>query len=550
MSKLVRIGTALVLAFYCTGLHHAYSQTKTGKKFPTGSISGRVTLKSKGKSGIVVGARIGESRNQTAPALKATTDPDGNYQITGLVAGTYEVTPLAPAFVVAEISAHGIRGERVILAEGENVERIDFSLTRGGVITGKVTFADGRAVIDEQVNIVEQEDQRSAATYPTMPQVTDDRGIYRIYGLPAGRYKVSVGQPDEGNFRGYNRGKTTYQRVFYPSVTNIDEAKVIELAEGGEATNVDISVSESIKGYAVSGQIVDGETGKPLSSMRLGIRKMGADHRYPTFFGAAANAQGEFRLENITPGKYSTVMMPQPNSDLNADPVVFEVMDQDLTGIIVRTRKGSVLSGTLVLEGTSDKAVLAKLSQLRLDVYVSAEGDSSGSSQSSLIGGDGGFRLGGLTGGKATLYLRSQDRMPPKGFMIARIERDGVVQPQRTIEIKPGEQIAGIRVVVLYGSGIVRGIVNYVNGHPPPVMRTTVRLTSSGGNSETRPVEADARGHFLIEGIPSGLYEVLAVTFIPGSGVVSSDKQPVNVTENGVTDVLLSIDLNPRQPKP
>lgn len=78
----------------------------------------------------------------------------------------------------------------MIVGEGENIEEINFSLVRGGVITGKVTDADGRAVIQQPVHIFLSEvfDQGSPKRqfFPTTVAQTDDRGVYRKYGLRAG----------------------------------------------------------------------------------------------------------------------------------------------------------------------------------------------------------------------------------------------------------------------------------------------------------------------------------------------------------------------------
>jgi hypothetical protein len=79
-----------------------------------------------------------------SPTTKAfTTSP------TSLPALT-KSRPAAPAYVVAEgNSARG--GKSVIVAEDEQVEDINFSMVRGGVITGKVTDADNRPLVAQQV---------------------------------------------------------------------------------------------------------------------------------------------------------------------------------------------------------------------------------------------------------------------------------------------------------------------------------------------------------------------------------------------------------------
>ncbi|MEO7971066.1 MAG: hypothetical protein ABI698_07200 [bacterium] len=50
-----------------------------------------------------------------------------------------------------------------------------------------------------------------------------------MFGLRAGRYKVAVGQNDDGFFGGPNAGRTGYQTTFYPNATSADQAKIVEL---------------------------------------------------------------------------------------------------------------------------------------------------------------------------------------------------------------------------------------------------------------------------------------------------------------------------------
>src|SRR6185295_10397734 len=128
--------------------------TKNAK--PLASIAGRVTVKGKGVPGVLVGLRKSEmlSSFDRMSLSRSITDQDGNYKITNVAAGSYEVTPSLPAYVTADNSA---RGRNVIVGEGENVESINFVLVRGGVITGRVTDADGRPVIQQQVNIFRAE---------------------------------------------------------------------------------------------------------------------------------------------------------------------------------------------------------------------------------------------------------------------------------------------------------------------------------------------------------------------------------------------------------
>ena len=70
-------------------------------------------------------------------------------------------------------------------------------MIRGGAITGTVTNALGEPVVAVRVRATMVRDARGEVpkfmTFGLMEQSTDDRGIYRIYGLRPGTYIVSAG---------------------------------------------------------------------------------------------------------------------------------------------------------------------------------------------------------------------------------------------------------------------------------------------------------------------------------------------------------------------
>ena len=558
MDRLTRYLIIFTLSLSCAEIcsvanGQASLQNKLSKK-TTGSVSGRITIKGKGKGGIVVGLRTGDFGPQMGPIFKAVTDQDGSYRISEVPAGNYQVAPVAPALVATDFNSFGQRGKALMLSEGENVEGIDFSMVRGGVITGKVSQADGRPVIEERINItLAEQTERQVPTAQSGTAFTDDRGVYRVFGLPAGKYKISIGQGPDNFFAGGNPGRPNYERVFYPDVTDPDEAKVVEVGEGSEATNIDITVGQSLRRFAARGVVIDGETNQPIANLRFGLQRV-VGERNANFIGSTvlSDRVGEFRFENLTPGKYSVFIMPQQNSDLRFDPVAFEIVDQDVTGIMLRTSRGASVSGTIILEGSYDKTVQSKMAQLQLQAYVRSEGISGGWAQSSSINPDGSFRVGGLQAGVAQFQLSARDRGLLTGFVLSRVERDGMVLP-RGVEIKAGEQISGLRIIVVYGTGSIRGTIRVENGPLPTGARLMIRLMKPEDPSfMVRPGEVDARGRFAVEGVPAGSYDLYANSFIPGSRMrPPSSRQSITVTEGSVTEVELVIDLEAKpSPRP
>jgi hypothetical protein len=552
MSGLLRYVLVLALSLCSTGLlSAANSQTKNPKKPLTGSVSGRITIRGKGVAGIIVGVR--SSDYSPPPALKGSTDSEGNYKITGIPTGNYQVSPMAPAYVVIDLLPPRGRGRNLLLSDGEDVQDVDFSLERGGVITGRVTYVGGRPVVEERLTLVpvDQNKQTLQNYGPVMSNgaQTDDRGVYRIYGLAPGQYKISVGRDDENYYPSSGPGRVAYKRTFYPDADNLADAKVIDVTEGSESTNIDIAIGQTLPGLVASGKVVDGETGRPVPGLRLGLRPVNNDYGGINA-SVSSNSQGEFSLENVTPGKYAILILPVPGVESRADPVTLEVVDQNVTGLLVKTFNGLSISGTVVVDGKKDNSLSAKLSEFRLYAYVRTEGVNSGFGHSSPISADGTFRIGGLSPGTANLTLGSQDGRPPVNFAILRVELDGVVLP-RGVELGADEQqVTGVKVVLKYGTGSIRGAVKLENGPLPSGSRLQVWIRKVGDtSSNSRPYTPDLRGRFLIEGIDAGDYELNVQVDVPGREPPRAT-QTITITDGTVTEVAITVDLKPKPGQP
>jgi protocatechuate 3,4-dioxygenase beta subunit len=550
MSSLIRYAFVLALSLCWAAFSPAAnSQTATAKKPPQASVSGRITLHGKGIAGIAVSVRL-NSAPRPAPEIKAATDPDGTYRISGIPPGSYSVSPMAPAYVFSDSGSSRGQGKTLLLSEGEAVQGVDFSIERGGVIAGKVTDADGKPVVEERLTLLpvdpNQQNQQASGVISANGSQTDDRGMYRIYGLPPGSYKISVGRDDNGYYPAGGVGRVAYKRTFYPDVTDPAEAKVVEVTEGSELTNVDITLGQALPGFAVSGRVIDRETGRPMPGLRFGLRRVLNNNYAGINSSAPSNSQGEFRLQNVIPGKYEVLVLPMQGIETRADAVSFEVIDQDVTGLLVKTFSGLTISGTVVIDGKTDNNTYAKLADLRLHVYVRNDGTSSPSfGQSSLISADGSFRLGGLTPGLANFSLSSREGRPPVNFAILRIERDGVAQPPGLVIKAEEGQVTGVKIVLRYGTGSVRGEVEFENGTLPPGARVMVWLKKLGDSeSNIRPYPTDLRGHFLIEGVSAGDYELHVQANVPERRLATA-KQSITVADGDVTDVVISLDLKP-----
>jgi len=268
---------------------------------------------------------------------------------------------------------------------------------------------------------------------------------------------------------------------------------------------------------------------------------------------AMSNSRGEFEVEQLVPGRYNVFLFPNQNNDLRAEPFTFDVVDHDLTGLIVKLTRGVSITGIVVLEN-DDQAIFAQLLQLQLSAYGTIKmenGVNFASSASSPIGPDGSFRLAGLPNGTINMLFRAPGMpLPPKGFNITRIERDGVVSLRSGLEVKNNEQVMGVRVFVSYGAATLSGVVTVDNGLLPPRGRISARLTKPGERSSNlRPAIVDERGRFLMEGVPPGTYELQTVVYLPGQPPRNIKRQ-VTLQDGQTMELTINVDSSEPTTKP
>lgn len=515
-------------------------------KEPTASISGHVTIAGKNASGVTVVATASNSFFDAKTVAKAVTDDEGNYKLSGLAAGRLKVFPLSKAFILRSGDSYKAAEQNLNVSEGEAIAKIDFVLVRGGVITGRITDADGHPLIGEHVNVLPKdatEPGRRMMMFGNTRNQTDDRGVYRVYGLSPGSYKVSVGQSaaDGGGVTIMGIGGSQYVKTFYPGVQEEAKATLIEIKEGSEVRSIDITVGKLSNGFAVIGRVVD-ESGQPVPNVYIGqssvdqaTQEMGAMN----FTGSQSDANGKFRLEGLRPGHYAVyTMTSQPDNPNYSEPTRFEITDGDVSGIEIKLKRGATLSGVAVLENNSDPAVAGLLQTLNVYAYIERKGGAPSFSQGK-IAADGSFQFTGLAPGRARIGIQGFPT-PPKGLTLARTELDGAEQPEG-VEVTAGAKLSGVRLVFVYGTGSIRGEVKVADELNATPLQVVIHSAPGDPRRFTRSTMLDNRQHFLLEDIPPGSYE-LVVRPTRGSELL---KQTVTVSNGVEVKLTLTVEKPP-----
>ncbi|HZT59522.1 MAG TPA: carboxypeptidase-like regulatory domain-containing protein [Pyrinomonadaceae bacterium] len=547
-------------ALACLVVVFAAASASAQREVPA-TVSGRVTNGERGMPGVVVMLVPSDGPPRSRTAARAKTDAEGRYRITNVPPGHYQAMPFAPAYVVEGISEHTYPpGKPLTLSAGDSAEDVDFRIERGGVITGRVTDAEGNPLIGQQVIITTADTNPNTVrrvvgigpmSDPRAHQ-TDDRGVYRIYGLPAGRYHVSAGSDTDNGAISFGR-RNLYRRTFYPDATDESQAQVVEVSAGGEAENVDIKLGSPVKTYRASGRFVDAATGQPVPNVAFGYGVIDPTGQHIMNFGGGlpANADGEFVADGLTPGHYAAFvypfMSPQDAGDFYSDPAVFDVVDADVKGIVVRVKHGSTITGVVAVEGAADASTAARLAG-QVQVFAQYDGTNGAQSALSMPGyvrptppsPDGSFRVTGLRPGRVQLMVSGQP-----GLTLSRVEMNGAVVTGG-IDVTEGAQLGGVRVVVNYGNAVIRGQVNYVNGTLPQDAHVIVIAQRAGSDPGTggRGAQVDSRGRFTIEGLAAGEYDVVVHAYsVSLRRPLQSDRQHASLAPGGDATVALTLDL-------
>lgn len=553
----------LVSLFLLASASMTLAQTPPSKT--PGTISGRVTAGSEPAGGVEVILKSGGGSSvtdflQSGPVITATTDSDGWFKFASVAPGSYRLVAYAPAHII-EGEANPITPGKVInIGEGETIENINFSLTRGGIVTGRVTDPDNRPVIAEAVRAykLDANGKRVSSGIPDFGMwQTDDRGVYRIYGLEPGKYIVAAGASSEDMLLriGGGSGGTYYRRTFYPEAVEEAEAKVVEIRSGTESEGIDIKLASASKSktFTVTGRVIEADTNKPVAGVMIGygVTKQGA-----ASFGygnSATNSAGEFRLEGLTPNSYNAYVIGLDASENYGEQVNFEITNGDVSGLEIKMHTGGSISGVAVIEGSADPKLREKLAKVQL--MARSVGGEQQMVISNITGGtaqiaaNGTFKLGGIRPGK--VQLMANTFMAEKGFSLLRVEHNGA--EVKELQVSAGERLTGVRLVFAYGTASIAGRVEVRGGTLPAGIRLMVRARREGGGGDSFSfgagnAEVDARGQFLLEGLSAGTYRVtlFAPTFNPGATEFKLPKveQTVSVSGSGRQDVLLVVDLS------
>ncbi len=517
---------------------------------PTGSISGQVVLDGKPVAGIGVLVSTRQDFGDAKTVARTSTDKEGNFTFSDLAAGNYTLLPDAPAYVINGQKRSWNPGMSVTLAAGETVDALSLVLERGGVITGRVYDSNGKPVIEENVQIrpVDENGKPVQTSFSFSSNRTDDRGIYRVFGLKPGRYIVSAGMRSDGGQMNYGTARKQFPETFYPGVMDEGRATPVEVTTGGEVSGIDIGFGRLTQTFTVSGRVLD-ESGAPVAKVNCGYGMVtGGRFSGGIGFGGTSNDRGEFEFNGLGPGSYAAIVWPDGKNPRYASPTPFEVADRNVSGLVINMKKGTTVSGSVVFEGAAARESASAAQNVAVVLSRPPSGSNGSlenqlSAKSGRLNADGSFTLAGVAAGQYQIGIWSYGGA--KGMSVVRIERNGTPIPSE-IEVTAETDVTGLVIVVASGTGALRGHVT-VTGGTLPNDHMSVAYRRADVSTQAQRARIDDRGQFLVEGLAAGEYIASIDGYTgdtPGNWVVHKGKeQHITVADGATADVSLTLDL-------
>ncbi len=459
--------------------------------------------------------------------------------------GEFVIKNVRPGTYVANIRSDGILGRDAmsfmrrsnpdefkaffvpfdVIGNGEI--QISLQAVRAASIGGRIFYADGEPAVGVKVEAMRKDGGTFVGSYmASRLATTDDRGSYRITGLPEGEYIVRVVEPyrhQETNDRySYFSARNSILHTYYPQGDRSDSATSMKLQLGEEIQSVDITIPDR-KLFTMSGSVVFKGTKEALSGFMVVIaRADNIDRGVVDGSGNSTNVttdeSGEWRVANLPKGKYSVTVVEgyRPSTTQNQnqnqkEPVKrsyssvrkeVELAESDVSGLTIEMPLESSVVATVRDENgkTVDSPFGVYLVNEKTKRNFGPDMPTNRRQGQTKPTTDQTLRFGKLEAGEYRVRVSSQN------FYLVSATLNGSDAAEQTFKVGEGDEIKGLSIVVSKGMGTVSGVVeNYDPNTPFVVIMTRSDSTASVGSSQ---VGRD--GKFKIKAAP-GAYRLLLV---------------------------------------
>ncbi len=481
-------------------------QVRQPEQAGTAVVAGRVLAADSGRP--VKRARVVVSGGGRPHA--AVTDEQGRYRIAGLAAGSYTITAGKTGFVDAAFGQRrALRtGTPLQVADGQQVADADIRLPRGGVITGHIADEDGEPLARAQVNVLRYQwvggEKRLA---PAGVDQSDDRGQYRVFGLPPGEYFVSANAGGAERFLGRfmnapgdpeDAGDSTgYAPTYYPGVTAVAEGTRVKLATAQEVGGIDFPLQ------LVPLATVRGTVAGTGDAAVLLVPEDNSAPRLGQSFRAPVAADRSFTIRSVPPGRYTAVARGEGVSAMQSLVVAGSDVAISLAPVAAAEIRGTITleaGGTNVPKGFS----AFRVAPLPLDIAIALGRPA----RPGEVAENGSFVVHGLMPGRYSIRAAG-----PSGWILKAVYLNGREITDEPIEIKT-ESLSDLNLIFTDKVSSISGVVR--DGRSAGVEATTVVAFPPDPAlwiPQSRRIQiarTDAAGAYRLAPLPAGEYLIVA----------------------------------------
>jgi protocatechuate 3,4-dioxygenase beta subunit len=480
----------------------------------------------------VTGAPVAGARVVLQGRLEyhSLTDSQGRFAIQGAAPGKYKLSASKSDY--AQMVFGGRRnnlddeGEPVPLAAGERRSDVELRMIPAAVIAGRVVDklgepVPGLFVAAGRIGYEGRRRKMDGAPYSLI--VTNDRGEYRLYGLPPGKYYLMVaGLIDFFSFDFFGHGsgadsvgmgdappKETRGTQYYPGVADPAQATALELRVGEEKACVDFRFDYtplvSVRGHVAVPAFCHGQLTFQAE------REIATDQKYPLQF--ASTPDGSFELRGISPGIWRiSAFANDQKTSCSTETATVQVGASGADGVALALQPSVGLAGVVRMEGESGFRFQ--------DALVRFESFEDGGQGSAQIKADGRFT--------STLEPRHWSLTVtgvPRNAFTKSARLGGTDVLESGLNLTAGPPVGGLEIVLSTAGAQVEGAV--FDGSERPARGATVvlapepRLRLHGRLFQEASTDKD--GRFAFRGIAPGEYKLFAWNEVEGEAYRDPD---------------------------
>ena len=373
----MRAAAVLLAALLTASAAHAQPARDTRRAATGTAVLAGAVISDEPEPRPVRHARVVCSAGELSHALTAITDDGGRFTCAALPAGRYTVNVTRDGWVA---TAYGAKqplqpGAPVPLADGERADVV-VRMLRGAVITGTLLDESGQPATGATVvalRVSQQNGERRLAA-AGVPAVADDRGVYRIYGLPPGDYFVGAGASGtalsvldaqlttEADVRQARAAASTpaperhvaFATTYYPGTAVALQAVPLQVRGGEERSDIDF-VLQLVPTARVEGALTLPDGGPAPGTAQITLVASGASAFPGTAFDGLQTtrpgADGSFGFAGVAPGTYTVLARLASPSVLWAS-MQIAVDGDTVSGLTVALQPSLSIAGEVRVEGS------------------------------------------------------------------------------------------------------------------------------------------------------------------------------------------------------